>query len=237
MENYHVVGGGILDMVGFADQRVAPKIGSVKSTNLFPVVDKITPQQRAIANGHLGGILWFSGLSGSGKTTLAQELEKRLFAKGYQVYILDGDTVRTGLNADLGFMPEDRSENLRRVSEVAALFAQAGVIVITAFISPYAEDRRRARNALPDNFHSIFIDASVDVCESRDPKGLYKKARTGEIKNFTGVSDRFDVPDNADLAVANGTQTIEESAAQLEAYVEHHLVEPVKVMIDGGEGI
>ncbi len=237
MENYHVVGGGILDMDGFADQRVMPTLKGVKSTNVFPVSHKITTAQRAVANGHLGGILWFSGLSGSGKTTLAQELEKRLFAKGYQVYILDGDTVRTGLNADLGFASEDRSENLRRVGEVASLFAQAGVIVITAFISPYAEDRRRARSAACEAFHSVYINASLDVCESRDPKGLYKKARSGEIKNFTGVSDRFDVPDNADLVVDNGSQTIDESVAQLEAYIEHHLVAPVKAMIEGGEGI
>ena len=237
MENYHVVGGGILDMQGFKDQRVAPKLSGVKSTNVFPVSHKITEEQRAVANGHLGGILWFSGLSGSGKTTLAQELEKRLFAKGYQVYILDGDTVRTGLNADLGFAPEDRSENLRRVGEVATLFAKAGVIVITAFISPYAEDRRRARSAACDAFHSIYIKAPIEVCESRDPKGLYKKARSGEITNFTGVSDRFDEPDNADLIVENGTQTIEESAEQLEAYIEHNLVAPVKRLIEGGEGI
>lgn len=237
MDNYSVVGGGILDMDGFVDQRVAPRVGGVKSTNVFPVEHKISNQQRAIGNGHLGGILWFSGLSGSGKTTLAQELEKRLFAKGYQVYILDGDTVRTGLNADLGFAEEDRSENLRRVGEVASLFADAGVIVITAFISPYAEDRRRARSAASDKFHSVYINASIEVCESRDPKGLYKKARSGEIKNFTGVSDRFDEPDNADLVIDNGSQTIEESVAQLEAYIEHQLVTPVKRLVNGGDGI
>lgn len=237
LENYHTVGGGLLDMNGFKDQRETPKIGTIKSTNVFPVSHKVTTEQRVMANGHSGGILWFSGLSGSGKTTLAQQLEKRLFEKGYQVFILDGDTVRTKLNADLGFSPEDRSENLRRVSEVAALFANAGMIVITAFISPYSEDRRRARNAMPDKFHSVYINAPLEVCEMRDPKGLYKKARAGEIKNFTGVSDRFDVPDNADLVINNGTQSIEQSVDQLEAYVKHYFVEPVRATFEGGAEI
>lgn len=225
MNGYDVAGGGIISMEGFSNQRVAKK---VTSTNLYEVEDAITSNARALNNGHLGGMLWFSGLSGAGKTTLALELERRLFAKGYQVYVLDGDNIRNGLCADLDFSPEGRSENLRRVAEVAALFAKAGVIVITAFISPYSEDRRRARNALPENFHSIFIDADLKICEKRDPKGLYKKARAGEILNFTGVSDKFEEPDNADLVVDNGKQTIEQSVDQLEEYVEHHFVMPLR---------
>lgn len=226
MDGYDVAGGGIISMEGFSDQRVAAK--KVESKNLFEVTGSISQNARALNNGHLGGMLWFSGLSGAGKTTLAIELERRLFAKGYQVYVLDGDNIRNGLCADLDFTPEGRSENLRRVAEVAALFAKAGVIVITAFISPYSEDRRRARNALPENFHSIFIDADLKTCESRDPKGLYKKAREGKIAHFTGVSDKFEEPDNADLIVHNGTQSVDRSVDQLEEYVEHHFVAPLR---------
>jgi len=225
MDGYDVAGGGIISMDGFADQRVDKKF---KSDNLYAVDDAIRPENRSINNGHLGGMLWFSGLSGAGKTTLALELERRLFAKGYQVYVLDGDNIRKGLCSDLGFSPADRSENLRRVGEVAALFSKAGVIVITSFISPYAEDRRRARSALPEGFHSIYIDADLKTCEKRDPKGLYKKARSGELKNFTGISDKFEAPDNADLIINNGKQSIEESVSQLEEYVERHFVEPVR---------
>ena len=126
-------------------------------------------------------MLWFTGLSGSGKSTLALALEARLFAKGYHVYVLDGDNIRDGLNANLGFSPADRAENIRRVGEVAALFADAGFLVITSFISPYRADRERARRAAPEAFHEIFIEAPLEVCEARDPKGLYKRARTGEI--------------------------------------------------------
>ncbi|MDA0781150.1 MAG: adenylyl-sulfate kinase [Rickettsiales bacterium] len=226
MDGYDVAGGGIISMEGFSDQRVSAK--KVESKNLFEVTGSISQNARALNNGHLGGMLWFSGLSGAGKTTLAIELERRLFAKGYQVYVLDGDNIRNGLCADLDFTPEGRSENLRRVAEVAALFAKAGVIVITAFISPYSEDRRRARNALPENFHSIFIDADLKTCEGRDPKGLYKKAREGKIAHFTGVSDKFEEPDNADLIVNNGTQSVDRSVDQLEEYVEHHFVAPLR---------
>jgi bifunctional enzyme CysN/CysC len=233
MDGYDVAGGGIISMEGFANQRVEKLFSS---EHLYAVDDVITPQQRAFENGHLGGMLWFSGLSGAGKTTLAMELEKRLFAKGYQVYVLDGDNIRNGLCADLGFSPEERSENIRRVAEVAALFAKAGIIVITAFISPYAEDRRRARSSLPQNFHSIFINADLKTCEKRDPKGLYKKARAGEIKNFTGVSDKFEEPENADLTINNGSQSIAMSVDQLEEYVESNLVAPLR-NIGSKEGI
>lgn len=233
LDGYNVVGGGIISMEGFADQRVEKKY---KSEHLYAVDDPVTSDQRSINNGHTGGVLWFSGLSGSGKSTLAMELERRLFKKGYQVYVLDGDNIRKGLCADLGFEPEDRSENLRRVAEVAALFAKAGIIVITAFISPYSEDRRRARSALPDNFHSVYIQADLKTCEKRDPKGLYKKARSGELKNFTGVSDKFEEPENADLTIDNAHQTIEQSVSQLEEYVEHNFVTPVRIL-GRGEGI
>jgi len=236
MDGYNVVGGGIISMEGFANQRVER---NVKGDNLFAVDDVITSQQRALHNGHFGGVMWFTGLSGAGKTTLAQELEKRLFAKGYQVFVLDGDNIRTGLCSDLGFEPKDRSENLRRVSEVANLFAKAGVIVITAFISPYAEDRRRARNAMGENFHCVYVQADLKTCEKRDPKGLYKKARAGEILHFTGVSDKFEEPENADIIINNTKQTIKQSVDQLEEYVTRNFVEPLRNLgasedVDGG---
>ncbi len=233
MDGYNVVGGGIISMEGFADQRV---LSNRKKSNLFTVQDVIRTEQRSIHNGHLGGVMWFTGLSGAGKTTLSQELEKRLFTKGYQVYVLDGDNIRNGLCSDLGFEHKDRSENLRRVAEVASLFAKAGVIVITAFISPYAEDRRKARNIMGDNFHCVYIQADLRTCEKRDPKGLYKKARAGEIANFTGVSDKFEEPENADLTIDNSKQDIKQSVDQLEEYVIRNFVDPLK-NIGGGEDI
>lgn len=225
VDGYDVAGGGIIDTEGMPDLRV--KHGKVKSTNITHVDQRVTAQSRALYNGHTGGILWLTGLSGSGKTTLAMELEQRLFAKGYQVYVLDGDNVRSGLNSDLGFAPQDRAENIRRVGEVAALFAQAGVIVITAFISPYAEDRRRARAASPDAFNIVHLSASVEVCEARDAKGLYKKARAGEIKDFTGVNAPYELPENADLVLDTGSKDIAACVQQLEDYVERQFVDPI----------
>lgn len=225
VENYRIVGGGIIDMKGFANQRTE---FDVKSQNLYAVESRIDPVRRALANGHKGGVLWFSGLSGSGKTTLALELERKLFEKGYQVFVLDGDNIRKGLCADLGFEPKDRSENIRRIGEVAALFADSGTIVITAFISPYKKDRDKARVAAGDDYHSIYIKADVATCEKRDPKGLYKKARKGEIKGFTGIDAPFEEPENADLVIDTSKQSIDESVAQLLEYVEKNLVKPVK---------
>ena len=141
--------------------------------------------------------------------------------------MLDGDNVRAGLNKDLGFAPEDRAENIRRVGEVAALFAQAGIIVITAFISPYAEDRRRARNAAADYFNVVHLSADVEVCEKRDVKGLYKKAREGKIPNFTGISAPYEVPDNADLVVDTGNNDVATCVRMLEEFVERNFVDPI----------
>lgn len=225
VDEYLVVGGGILDMEGFENQRTLTR---AKSTNIHQVDSDITAERRGYLNGHKGGVLWFTGLSGSGKTTLAMELQKRLFAKGYQVYVLDGDNVRNGLNRDLGFSPEDRSENIRRIGEVAALFADAGVIVITAFVSPYKKDRDAARVSAPSAFHSIYIKADVDTCEKRDPKGLYKKARSGEILDFTGVQAPYEEPDNPDLVINTMDQDIEGSVEKLVKYVEKQLVDPVR---------
>jgi bifunctional enzyme CysN/CysC len=147
-----------------------------------------------------------------------------LFRRGYSVYVLDGDNVRQGLNANLGFSPEDRAENIRRIGEVAALFADAGLITITSFISPYRADRRRARAAAKDAFHEIYIHADLDTCEKRDPKGLYKKARSGEIAEFTGVSAPYEAPDAAELTVDTDRLSVEESVARIIGYVEKNFV-------------
>ena len=149
-------------------------------------------------------------------------VEQELFRRGYQVYVLDGDNVRHGLNANLGFSPEDRAENIRRVGEVAALFADSGQIVVTAFISPYRADRQRARAAARDGFHEIFIKASLATCEKRDPKGLYRKARSGEIAEFTGVTAPYEAPDRPELTIDTDSLSIDQSIAAVLAYVDEN---------------
>ena len=208
---------GVVDMEGYADQR--PLTG-VKSTNVSLVEYGVSGPVRATRNGHTGGVLWFTGLSGAGKSTLAVELEKRLFTRGYQVFVLDGDNVRQGLNANLGFSPEDRAENIRRVGEVAALFADAGLIVITAFISPYRSDRDRARQAAGEGFREVHIKADIATCENRDPKGLYARARAGEIAEFTGISAPYEEPDDPELVVDTAAHSVDEAVAALIEYVE-----------------
>lgn len=217
VDRYDVAGGGIISMEGYPDQR---ELVTMRSTNITAVETGISEQMRITQNGHKGGVLWLTGLSGAGKSTLAIELEQRLFQKGYQVYVLDGDNVRHGLNANLGFSPEDRAENIRRVGEVAALFARAGMIVVTAFISPYQSDRERARAAAPDGaFHEIHIKADLATCETRDPKGLYKKARTGEIRDFTGISAPYEAPADPELVIETDKQSVEEAIEALVAHV------------------
>jgi len=190
-----------------------------KSQNISRVDHRIDAEERHAKSGHRGGVVWFTGLSGSGKTTLAFTLEKHLFDHGYQVYVLDGDNIRHGLSGNLGFSEEDRRENIRRVSEVAGLFAEAGVIVIAAFISPYHEERQLARRIAGDAFMEVFLSASVDVCESRDPKGLYKKARAGEIKDFTGVDAPYEQPKHAELILDTGGRTVEDCTEELTALI------------------
>jgi bifunctional enzyme CysN/CysC len=229
LQDYDVAGGGIINMDGFFDLRAGvPK--TVKSHNIFDVDFGVTPEQRSLANGHTGGILWFSGLSGSGKSTIAKLLQKRLFDKGYQVFVLDGDNIRKGLNSDLGFSPEDRTENLRRVGETAALFAKAGMIVISAFISPMREDRRMVRAIAPDNFHNVHIKASLEICEKRDVKGLYAKARAGEIAEFTGISAPYEEPANPDIVVDTENLSVQACVEQLIKYIDAELVDPVRNM-------
>ena len=170
--------------------------------------------------GHKPVLLWYTGLSGSGKSTVANAVEAKLFSLGCHTYLLDGDNVRMGLNKGLTFSDEDRIENIRRISEVAKLFVDAGLIVSTAFISPFKADRAQARNIVNEGeFIEVFIDTPLAVCESRDPKGLYKKARAGEIPNFTGISSAFDVPENPDIHVKTAEQTIEQCAAQIVDYL------------------
>lgn len=220
VEDYDIVGGGLISMEGYADQRPT----GIKSSNIFMVEHRVPEPDRWRMNGHRGGILWMTGLSGAGKSTLAFSLEHYLFQRGYQVSVLDGDNVRHGLCSDLGFSPEDRVENIRRVGHAAVLFARAGFLVITAFISPYRADRDRVRMLAPGLFHEIFIEADLETCEQRDPKGLYAKARRGEIDEFTGVSAPYEPPKLAELQVDTMAHSIEECLAKLTDYVSRTFV-------------
>ena len=188
---------------------------SGEDRNITRVEHRVPQSERSARNGHGGGILWLTGLSGSGKSTLALETERRLFDLGYQVYTLDGDNVRHGVNANLGFSPEDRTENIRRVGEMGALFARAGIVAVSAFISPYRSDRARACEAADGNFYEIYVKADLATCESRDPKGLYKKARAGEILEFTGISAPYEAPEAADLVIDTVNGSIDECATQI----------------------
>ncbi len=192
----------------------------MKSSNIKAVTHGVSLQDRWQKHGHKGGVLWFTGLSGSGKSTLAMALESTLFANKFEVFTLDGDNLRHGLNGNLGFSPQDRSENIRRAGEVASLFAQSGLLVITAFISPYVADRTRVRELVGDGFHEVHLDPGLATCEARDPKGLYKKARAGEISDFTGVSSPYEAPERPEVRIDTARQSIEQSVAQLVAYVE-----------------
>ena len=197
-DGYVTVGGGIADASGYPDHRAMPERGR----DLTPMRHQVTESERAARLGHAGAVVWLTGLSASGKSTLAMALERRLFDGGYAAYVLDGDNVRRGLNANLGFSPEDRQENIRRIGEAAALFAEAGFICITAFISPYRDDRRRARAAARNGrFFEVFIDADIAACEARDPKGLYRRARDGELKDFTGIGSPYETPEAPELVI------------------------------------
>jgi len=179
----------------------------------------VTRQRRADLNQHQSTVLWFTGLSGAGKSTLAHALEERLYQMSFHTFVLDGDNVRHNLCKDLGFSAEARVENIRRVAEVAKLFVEAGVIVLTAFISPFAEDRAKARQLLGDDFIEIYCDCSLEICEQRDVKGLYRRARAGEVKEFTGISSPYEIPEQPDLRVNTGTQDLETCVAQVLKYL------------------
>lgn len=183
-----------------------------KATNITWHDGAITSADRERLLNQKGAVLWFTGLSGSGKSTLANAVEEKLFEMGHLTFILDGDNIRHGLNKNLGFSPEDREENIRRIGEVSKLFCDAGVITMTAFISPYRADRDKARALVAEGrFMEIYVKVPLDIAEQRDPKGLYKKARTGEIKEFTGISAPYEEPVNAELIVETGKKSLEES--------------------------
>lgn len=219
-EGYDIAGGGLINMDGYADQRQS----APKSKNIYEVDHLVSEERRHEIKGHSGAIFWLTGLSGSGKSTLAMALEQELSKRGFHTYVLDGDNVRHGLNKDLGFSPEDRAENIRRIGEVAALMADAGLIVISAFISPYQADRDKARAARPEQFNEIHVDADLATCESRDPKGLYKKARAGEIKQFTGIDAPYEAPVNPELVVNTSDNDVETCVWQVVRYVESKVV-------------
>jgi adenylylsulfate kinase len=194
-----------------------------KATNIVWHPGAVTRADREQMNGHKACIVWLTGLSGSGKSTIAVELEKRLWERGVRAYILDGDNVRHGLNKNLGFSPEDRTENIRRIGEVAKLFTDAGMVALTAFISPYRADRDQVRALVPaGDFVEVHVECPVDVCEQRDVKGLYKKARAGEIKEFTGVSAPYEPPLSPELAIDTSKQSVDTSVSQILAYLEAH---------------
>lgn len=218
VDRFDVAGGGIV-LADNYPRRTSDTLH--KSTNIFWTTSKVTRQQRSLRNGHPGCVIWLTGLSGAGKSTIAAELERQLFNRGRHVYVLDGDKVRHGLCSDLAFSPEDRKENIRRVGEVAKLMADAGVIVITAFISPYRTDRRVVRAIMAeDHFVEVYVNAPVEVCEQRDPKGLYAKARAGQIKDFTGVSAPYELPEKAEMELRTDHYSVDECAARVMEYLD-----------------
>lgn len=183
----------------------------------------ITRERREKQNGHQSFILWFTGLSGAGKSTLAHRVEEILHERGCRTYVFDGDNVRHGLCADLGFSAEDRQENIRRIGEMSKLFVEAGVIALTAFISPFRRDRRVVRTLVDQgDFIEVYCDTAIEICEERDVKGLYQRARAGEIVDFTGVSSPYEIPENAEIVVDTGRQELDVCAHQVIDYLVEH---------------
>jgi bifunctional enzyme CysN/CysC len=217
VDGFEVAGGGIIAANNYPRRT---HDASHKSGNIYWSRGKVTAGQRELRNGHLGCVVWLTGLSGAGKSTIATDLERELFNLGRHVYVLDGDNIRHGLGSDLGFSPEDRAENIRRVGELSKLFADAGVICITAFISPYRADRDMVRRILPDGrFVEVFVNAPLEICEQRDPKGLYAKARAHEIKEFTGISAPYEAPARAEIELRTDQLTVAESVAKILEYL------------------
>ncbi len=218
VDGYEVAGGGIIAADNYP-KRTADSLQ--KSHNIYWSQGKVTAKQRSLRNGHEGRVVWLTGLSASGKSTIAVELERELFNSGKHVYILDGDNVRHGLCSDLGFSADDRKENIRRVGEAARLFADAGIICVTAFISPYRGDRDLVRKLVPEGqFVEVYVNAPLSVCEQRDPKGLYAKARAHEIKEFTGVSAPYEAPSQPEIELRTDQLTVGESVARIIEYLE-----------------
>ena len=191
------------------------------ATNITWHEHSVSSADRAKLNGHTGCVLWFTGLSGCGKSTIANTVDHMLNSQGVHTYVLDGDNVRHGLNKNLGFSPDDRTENIRRIGEVAKLFADAGVVTLTAFISPYRADRDQVREIMPEgSFIEVYVNASLETCEKRDPKGLYKKARAGEIKGFTGIDAPYEEPEKAELVLDSDNKGIDELAKEVVEYLK-----------------
>lgn len=220
-EGYDIVGGGVLSMEGYADQRT----NAPKADNIHRVAHIISHEERAKANGHRGGVFWLSGLSGSGKSTLAMAAEKILFERGVHVSVLDSGHIRSGLNKDLGFSPKDRAENIRRVGHMAEIMARSGQVVIASFISPYAADRDKVRERAGDLYHEIYVKADIETCEARDETGIYKKARAGKVKSFTGLDPDapYDVPSNPELIIDTQRNGIDFCVEQLVHYIEQQI--------------
>ena len=193
----------------------------MKNTNIIYHAASVTRERRNQLNNHKSVVIWFTGLSGSGKSTLAHSVEEILFSKGCRTYVLDGDNVRHGLTSNLGFSNEDRKENIRRIGEVTKLMMEAGLIVMTAFISPFREDRIAVRNLISDgDFIEIYCKASLETCEARDLKGLYKRARLGEIKNYTGINSPYEIPDNPELIIDIDKESLEESVSKIVSFLQ-----------------
>jgi adenylylsulfate kinase len=187
---------------------------------------QVSVENRKLKNEHNSFLLWFTGLSGSGKSTIANLVEQRLFQSNINTYTLDGDNIRHGLNVDLGFSAEDRTENIRRITEVGKLMVDAGLVVLAAFVSPYKKDRENIKNTLKaSNFVEVYINTSVEECERRDVKGLYKKARAGEIKNMTGISAPYEAPENPDIEIKTEELTVEQAVDKIVAYITPKLQE------------
>jgi len=192
--------------------------------NIFDQEYQISIEERKKANGHNSFLLWFTGLSGSGKSTIANKVEQELYNQGIKTYTLDGDNIRKGLNNDLSFSPEDRTENIRRIAETASLMIDAGLVVLAAFVSPYKKDRENIKNIVKDiNFVEIYVNTSVEECERRDVKGLYKKARAGEIKNMTGISAPYEAPDNPDIEILTEHESVDEAAKKIVDFIKPKL--------------
>jgi len=192
-----------------------------KATNVTWHDHRVSSEDRKTLKGQKSCVLWFTGLSGAGKSTIANTVDHKLHAMGKHTYLLDGDNIRMGLNKNLGFSPEDRTENIRRISEVAKLFSDAGIITLTAFISPYRADRDACREILEDGeFIEVLVQASLETCEERDPKGLYKKARAGEIKGFTGIDAPYEAPEKPEITLDSDSKGIDDLADEVIAYLE-----------------
>ena len=193
----------------------------MKSSNVIYHHASVTRQRRNKLNEHRSVVLWFTGLSGSGKSTLAHSVEEKLYQKGCRTFVLDGDNVRHGLNSNLDFSESGRAENIRRISEVSKLMLESGLIVMTAFISPFNKDRNESRKLISsDDFIEIYCKASLEVCEARDVKGLYKRARKGEIKNYTGIDSPYEIPENPELIIDTDNQGLEDSVATILSFLE-----------------